>query len=318
MDNWVQKILRRQAGNLFERFTHRAAGRMLKVFPDDSFLVSYPKAGSTWLRFLVANLLCSDLMTFLELEKSAPDIYLNTDYNLLLLPRPRVLKSHECFDPRYRKVVYLVRDPRDTALSAYYYHLKRREIPDGYPMDLFVSRWLSETQWEPRFGTWREHVLSWTTTRGEDSKFLLVRYEDLKKDPQNELMKVASFLGITTSRNQLARAVELSSADRMRKLEKQQHEAWGMTKGFRADVPFIRTAVAGGWKSSLSEISVQAIEADCGAVMRSLGYKLTSKSDELRNIKSDLKSVESLEPIEPILRRHTKTAGLPKETKPLV
>ena len=31
-------------------------GRNLDVFPDDVFLVSYPKSGNTWTRFLVANL----------------------------------------------------------------------------------------------------------------------------------------------------------------------------------------------------------------------------------------------------------------------
>jgi len=32
------------------------AGRSFFVFPDDTFLVSYPKSGSTWARFLVAAL----------------------------------------------------------------------------------------------------------------------------------------------------------------------------------------------------------------------------------------------------------------------
>jgi hypothetical protein len=293
MDNWLSRTMRRQARNVVERFSHRVAGRALKVFPDDSFLVSYPKAGSTWLRFLVANLLRSDdLMTFLELEKCAPDIYLNTNRDLLNVSRPRVLKSHECFDPRYRKVVYLVRDPRDTAVSSYYYHLKRREIPDGYPMDLFVPRWLTETQWDsPRFGTWREHVLSWTTTRGHDPGFLLLRYEDVSRNPHKELTKAASFLGIEASSDRVARAVELSGAERMRKLEKEQHEAWGITKGFRPDVPFIRKAIAGGWRSALSENSVRAIESDCGAVMKSVGYELTSKSSDLPTTKPLLKSV---------------------------
>ena len=31
-------------------------GRNLRVYPDDVFIVSYPKSGNTWTRFLIANL----------------------------------------------------------------------------------------------------------------------------------------------------------------------------------------------------------------------------------------------------------------------
>jgi hypothetical protein len=33
------------------------AGRNLTVFPDDTFIVSYPRSGNTWTRFWIANLL---------------------------------------------------------------------------------------------------------------------------------------------------------------------------------------------------------------------------------------------------------------------
>ena len=36
------------------------AGRNFTVYPDDTFLVSYPKSGNTWVRFLLANLLFPD------------------------------------------------------------------------------------------------------------------------------------------------------------------------------------------------------------------------------------------------------------------
>ncbi|MGA2347505.1 MAG: hypothetical protein ABSF93_15935, partial [Candidatus Sulfotelmatobacter sp.] len=33
------------------------AGRGVTVFPDDIFLVSYPRSGNTWTRFLLGNLI---------------------------------------------------------------------------------------------------------------------------------------------------------------------------------------------------------------------------------------------------------------------
>lgn len=255
---------------------------MLAVFPDDTFLVSYMKSGNTWLRFLLANLLSSgEPVTFLEMEDRIPMIYDCPDAALRRTPRPRIIASHECFDPRYKKLIYIVRDPRDVVISSYYHHLRLRHIPEGYPMDSFVPRWLAETQWSdgaPRFGSWREHVLSWTATRGNDPGFLLLRYEDMLQDSQRELGRVARFMRIDASPEELARAIEHSSVERMRRLEKRQHETWGMTKGTRADVAFVRNATSGGWQSTLTESSVRQIESACGAVMKSFGYRLSAKA----------------------------------------
>src|SRR5215831_8538045 len=74
------------------------AGRGLTVFPDDIYLVSYPRSGNTWTRFLVGNLLNPDQpVTFANIEGRIPEIYFGPDRILRHLPRPRVLKSHECF-----------------------------------------------------------------------------------------------------------------------------------------------------------------------------------------------------------------------------
>jgi hypothetical protein len=100
------------------------AGRRLTVFPDDVFIVSYPRSGNTWIRFLVGNLLDSDdPITFANVESRVHEIYFFSDQQLRALARPRILKSHEYFDPRYRRTIDIVRDPRDVAVSLYYYSM---------------------------------------------------------------------------------------------------------------------------------------------------------------------------------------------------
>jgi hypothetical protein len=255
------------------------AARGLTVYPDDTFLVSFPRSGNTWTRFLVCNLINpDDPVNFAQLESRIPEIYDVTDRNLRAFPRPRIIKSHECFDPRYKKIVYIVRDPRDVLISYYEFQLKRRVISEDISLEDFVPRFM-ESEIEPKTGSWRDHVVSWTATRGSQKNFLLLRYEDMLADTQKESTKIAAFLGLDSSPERIARAVALSSADRMRKLEKEQSRQWKETKETRQDKPFVRKAASGGWKTILSEKSVAQIESAWGDAMRSAGYKLVTAGE---------------------------------------
>jgi hypothetical protein len=249
-------------------------GRNFPVFPDDTFIVSYPRSGNTWARFLIANLVIGDsAITFANIEDKIPDPSAVTRRQLAKVPRPRIIKSHEYFDPRYRKVIYIVRDPRDVVVSNYYFQLKKRFIPDGYSMDEYLSLFVSIGV--DTFASWAENVTSWLSTRGSSSDFLLLKYEEITKDPERELCKIASFLRIDTSHASLVRAVELSSAERMRKLEREEADLWAGTKDTRRDIPFVREARVGAWKSVLSKSQAAKIENSWGSLMAALGYELT-------------------------------------------
>jgi hypothetical protein len=256
------------------------AGRNLTVFPNDIFLVSYYRSGSTWISFLVGNLVnAADPVTFVNLERRVPPIYSWPDRVLRSLPR--IFKSHECFDPRYPRVIYTVRDPRDVAVSFYYYCLKTRILREGYSMDDFVGRFISAkvVPYADRGGCWEDHVLSWLRLRTGKPGFLFLRYEDLQADPTRELARLAPLLGVEPTTERIERAVTLSSASNMRSLEAKQSKDWIVTKDSRQDIRFVREAKSGGWRDKLSAASVQAIEHAWGATMRELGYP-TSTSEK--------------------------------------
>ena len=252
------------------------AGRHYAVYPDDTFLVSYPKSGNTWVRFLLANLIHpNETVSFANINHLLPAPGVITKRFLKSVARPRILKSHEPFDARFRKVIYLVRDPRDVAVSEYHFDLKKRYIAADMTLEQFIKPFLAgETS---SYGSWWEHVASWVGPRYGNPAFLLTRYEDLLADPIVETAKIAEFLGIAADEARLKAAVERSSADKMRKLEKQDAEKWTGTKNTRPEIPFVRAAKSGGWKESLPRHSVEQIEVAWFPLMNFLGYQLQSR-----------------------------------------
>jgi len=259
----------------------RPAGRQMTVLPDDLFIVSYPKSGNTWTRFLLGNLIYQDEpVTFRNVEQRIPSIYLFSDRQLLRLPR--IFKSHDCFDPRYRNLIFIVRDPRDVTVSAYHYAIKVKLLPEDCSIEDFVPLFMSGTFGsgllaDVRWGSWYDNVASWLAMQ-HNRHFLLLRYEDMLEDTARELRTVANFLGLDTSAERIERAIELSSADRMRQMEKSQSKDWKLTKETRQDKPFVRNARAGNWQSEMSPAAVALIEDSWGDLMETLGYELASRS----------------------------------------
>lgn len=191
-----------------------------------------------------------------------------------------MIKSHSYFDPRYPRVIYIVRDPRDVVLSEYDLLRKYRRIEDGYALERFIGDFVAGTGplASAGWGTWGENVASWAFARGARPGFLLVRYEGLKARPEGGLARIAKFLGVDASPELLQTTLDRSSAERMREMEKTQDKDWGSReyKNKRSDIPFVRSASVGGWKKNLPAEAVAQIEGAWGAIMAQLGYELVT------------------------------------------
>lgn len=252
-------------------------GRNLEVFSDDVFLVSYPKSGNTWTRFLIANLAYPDrVIDFATINELTPDPEAMSKRKLAVMPRPRIIKSHQYFDPRYPKVICIVRDPRDVVLSDYHFSIKRRLIPEQFPIEDYVSRFLKGES-DHAYGTWEENVGSWFYVRQKSHQFLLVTYESLLANTLQIMKSIADFLNIDPDPKRLTYAIEQSTAERMREMEKRQARQWSSTRETRLDKPFVRAARAGGWREELPQACTSAIESEWGELMLALGYTLTSR-----------------------------------------
>jgi len=106
----------------------------------------------------------------------------------------------------------------------------------------------------------------------------------IEQTPQ-ELAKIGKFLGINATPERILEAVQRSSADNMRKMEKAQSDDCSLTKTSRKDLPFVRAAKSGGWKSGLPDQLTAKIDAAWAPIMRSVGYeastRLAQQSSEL-------------------------------------
>ncbi|HVN21465.1 MAG TPA: sulfotransferase domain-containing protein [Dongiaceae bacterium] len=273
-------MFRRVVAGVNRAFGLQRPGRNLIVFPDDVFIVSYPKSGNTWTRFLIANLMYpEERADFANINRLIPDPEALSKRTLGKMPRPRYIKSHQYFDPRYNKVIYVVRDPRDVAVSQYHFHRKRKLLPDGSPIEEFVSRFVAGKT--SIYASWGENVASWLATRYGSDAFLLLRYEDLLAQATKELARVAVFAGIDPEPQRIENAVTRSSATEMREMERTQARMWSSTKDTRQDVPFVRDARSGGWKENLPQSCVAEIEYAWGHLMKFLRYEVSTAQESL-------------------------------------
>ena len=102
----------------------------------------------------------------------------------------------------------------------------------------------------------------------------------MKARTEFELRRIADFYGIELSPEKSATVIQRSSAERMREMEKTQGQDWVSTKGKRSDIPFVRSAKAGGWHDQLMPEAIAEIEAAWGNIMVQLGYELVTRKVE--------------------------------------
>lgn len=271
------------------------------------WLASYPKSGNTWLRLALGSLVQggapvefrshtvfapiaasrSDLEDVLD----APAGDLTDEEAEALRPRLYETQAQAATAPLFRKVhdayirvgdreplfphtitlgtVYIVRDPRDVAVSLAHHN--------GTSIDQAVTRMadpaatvsanVTSGKWQlrQRLSTWSLHVDGWLQ---QGQGLLLLRYEDMLADPPGALGRAAGHLGLDAPPDALRRAVEATSFTRLRATEDKDGFRESPVTGAR----FFRRGVAGGWRDTLTPVQAERIVIDHGAVMARLGY----------------------------------------------
>ena len=226
------------------------------------WLASYPKSGNTWIRTFISSIIFSKdgISNFNNLEKIPQYPMRRHFHNLIenfqnineikknwiisqdkmnLDNKIKFIKTHhvnckigtDSFTnlDNAKGVIYIVRDPRNVVTSIKN-HFSLNTYEDAKKFIFDEHRWLGFISHKNKIGdnklptlisSWSTNYQSW---KNMSENFLLIKYEDLLMDPDNEFAKIVKFLSsilnIEFNKNIITEAIKTSSFDNLKKLEK--------------------------------------------------------------------------------------------------
>jgi len=182
----------------------------------------------------------------------------------------RVIKTHLDLpqvpfsaEARY---VCVVRDPKDVCVSAY--HFLRNEFmgPMTPSVPSFVEFFLSPNF---PFHAWAKFLNDYWCVRGREN-VLFLTYEEMKKDLAGTVRRIAAFLKVDLSPEELEAVVRQSSFDHMKQIE-HKFETGMMVPWSKPRGAMVRRGLHGGSGELLSLEQQQRIDDHCRAELKRLG-----------------------------------------------
>jgi len=275
------------------------------------WVASYPKSGNTWVRFFIncymtgvkcdlngiTSMVTRDIdpvayrsVCPVALPDTSAEIGFGVRFAALLHLIARgqegdiFLKTHNIFaannhgchlcPPVLSKMaVYLIRDPRDVAIS-FSHHLG---ISIDNTIEFMCNKNARLDNDDVGFGhflsSWGNHTTSWVGTAAEHISMCTIRYEGLIKGAEHVFRELVKFLFNTVDEERLQFAIKETVFSNMKRLEEQD--------GFleqKGDAPFFRVGKVGQWKDILTDNQVEKIESEIGDEMNRMGYPTVSVS----------------------------------------
>ncbi|MCB0208602.1 MAG: sulfotransferase domain-containing protein [Anaerolineae bacterium] len=228
--------------------------KLNKVAPN-IYIVSYPKCGRTWLRFILQQ----------YLQQQYPQLPQFENRFLLRLPQDMILKfehdqgnwvpappkvSQLSFNiTKYtgKKVIFMVRDPRDVLISSWY-HLRYRENIYQGSLSEFIRDDLVGIHKVVAF------MNLWLDNRHVPADFLLISYEQFHADSATHFRQILEFMNIAVDDSAVAMATQSGSFREMKKVEIEQgsDEPWLRPGSTNSENSMkIRKGKIGGFKEEL-------------------------------------------------------------------
>ena len=267
----------------------------------DVAVVSFGKSGRTWLRVMMSR--------YYQLVFGIPERVLLgfENYHRRHAKIPRIFFTHDNYIKDYtgtfdskapfygKRVVLLVRNPKDIAVSQYFQWQHRMR-----PAKKLLNRYPPHgSQVAPFEFVMDEHVglpgiidylNLWAREAERIEDLLIVRYEDMREDPGAVLERVMQFVdGEKPETSAVSAAVEYASVENMRKLE-EKSVFWlsgsRMKPGKKGDPNSykVRRAKVGGYKDYFSDDEAAQIDALVSETLSdAYGYESPVGPDQAAN-----------------------------------
>jgi Sulfotransferase domain len=230
----------------------------------DVFICGYPKSGNTWFQNLIAGVVfgcdgeyASDPL----IQMLVPDVSDLKFYRRF--QTPMFFKTHLLPQKAYRRIVHLLRDGRDVMVS-YYHHLCALAGTEVSFMDVVRSG-------EGLFPCkWHEHAEAYFGLE-DQSRRILIRYEDLITDTIGQLRRFCQFVEIERPESVLRAATDKASFGVMR--NKENTPLWTHPPQWKdRSKLFVRRGVVGSYKDEMPSQVLAAFEEEAGPMLRKSGY----------------------------------------------
>ncbi|KAK3745841.1 hypothetical protein QZH41_014930 [Actinostola sp. cb2023] len=150
------------------------------------------------------------------------------------------------------KYIYVIRNPKDVAVSFYHHYQGFKMYEFDHPWDEFFEMFIEN---KVVYGSWYDHVLGWWAHR-DDPKILFLKYEDMKKDLPCAVQQITKFVGKDLSPEMVERIADQTTFSAMSTDSKgrfyddeemeTKHRVPGATR-------FIRKGEVGDWRNYFTE-----------------------------------------------------------------
>ncbi|KAM3618685.1 uncharacterized protein V6R79_023492 [Siganus canaliculatus] len=243
--------------------------------PDDILIATYPKAGTTWVSYILDLLYFGQTSTEREtsvplhdrvpfLESSFPTMISGFDLANNLQTSPRLIKTHypvqfvpKSFWEQNCKMIYVARNAKDNMVS--YYHFERMTMVQPEPGDWnsYVERFM---EGKKVFGSWYDHVKGWWKKKQTYKNIHYMFFEDMIEDTGREIDKLCSFLGLTPSVEERQRITGGVQFDSMKKNDMVNYSTIPVMD-FKIS-SFMRKGKVGDWKNHFTVAQNEKFDED--------------------------------------------------------